>query len=189
MSGNIIFACLVAMTMLFFAKTVFGQHESRNSTRDRTSIFVQSNDVVGIDIQKTANRQWVEYIDATGKPRGTYGVVQEVEVQGVKARIHYAGFASAGEAHQAAEFHIKNVASIFKTGLWDGVQRQLIGDEIWSSRHAETLAVLVRAGKICVLISCHGGDTEKRERVAEMLAERIVQKAGKGARVPLPESP
>ncbi len=183
MRGNTIFACLVVSNMLLFAQTVPGQDEQDGS------ILMQSNDVADVAIHKTAHREWVKSIDAAGKPRGTHGVVQEVEVQGIKTRIHYAEFASNEEAHQAAEFHIKNVASIFKTGLWEGANRQLIGDETWSSRNAETLAILVRSGKICALVSCHGGDTEKRGSVAEMLAERIVHKAGKGARVPLPQSP
>jgi len=189
MRGNSIFAFLVAPGMLLFAQALHGQDESGTGTTTPTSILVNSNDVAGVVIHRIANREWVKSIDAAGKPLGTHGIVQEVEVQGIKARIQYGEFASNEDAHQAAEFHIKNVASLFQTGLWEGAKRQLIGDEVWSSRNAETLAILVRSGKICALVSCHGTDTDKLGRVAEMLAERIVHKAGKGARVPLSKSP
>ena len=185
MRGNSIFEILIALGMLLFAQTLHGQDEPGIGTTNPINILVNSNDVAGVAIHRTAIREWVTSINAAGKPLGMQGIVQEVEVQGIKARIQYAEFESDEDAHQAAEFHVENVASIFQRGLWEAARRQLIGDETWFSRNAETLAILFRSGKICALVSCHGTDTAKLGRVAEMLAERIVHKANKGARVPL----
>jgi hypothetical protein len=154
-----------------------------------TSILIQSNDVADTTIHRTANCKWVTSIDSAGRPHGTHCIIQEIEHNDIKVRIQYAEFSNDAEASKATDFHINNVASIFKKGLWEGAKRQRLGDETWFSHNAETCALLFRAGEICVLVSCYGKDRGELERVAELFAERIAYKASKDAREPLLKSP
>lgn len=151
-----------------------------------TNAVLQENDIPGIKVNKTSMRPWWKGKDAKGKPDETKGVEQYTTFQNVQVLILYAEFASTEEAHQAAEFHSKNMASIFQAGLWGGAGQKTIGDESWYSQDATTTALLIRSGRTCVLVSCHDGDAKKRSQVAEMIGRRIEDKVKSGGRVIVP---
>lgn len=170
---------LVPFAVLLFLNSENAIGEPDGGSIGLTNIVLQSNDIMELVITKTFKSEWTKALDAAKMPKGSPGIVQEVELQGVNARIHYGEFSSDEEAHQAAEYRVESVAGIFWPGLWERARFELIGDETWFGRDSDTLAVLFRAGSICIQISCHDGSSAERERVAEILAERNVNKLGK----------
>lgn len=170
---------------LCFLQTAYGQPDFREHMTSTNDILLRADEVSGVAIRRTVDRPWVTGIPPSAKPLSSHGVLQEVEVEGVKARIHYAEFDSEDDARQAAGFHINNMALIFRNGLWNGAKHKSIGDETWFARGPVSLAVLVRSGKTCFLISCREGDFEAQARIAEKLASRLTFKAKHGARVPV----
>ena len=162
------------------------QVASGESKRGEMNIVLQESEITGIKIDKTKMKPWWKGTDAKGKPDETKGVEQYTTFQSVQALILYAEFESAEEAHQAAEFYSKNMASIFQAGLWSGAGQKTIGDESWYAQDATATALLVRSGRTCVLISCHDGDAKKRNHVAEMIGKRIEGKVKLGGRVIVP---
>ena len=151
-----------------------------------TNAVLQESEISGIKISKTNMRPWWKGMDANGKSDETNGVEQNLTIQNVKAFILYAEFANSEEAHQAAEFHSKNMASIFQAGLWRSAEQKTIGDESWYTQDATTTALLIRSGRTCVLVSCHDGDVKNRSQVAEMIGKRIEGKIKSGGRVRVP---
>lgn len=184
MKMRIMFISLSISGMSCLLQATYAQPVSERDM-DKNSILLRTDELSGVVVQKTTERPWIIGIAPSGKPPSSHGVLQEVEAEGVKARIHYAEFDSDDAARQAADFHINNVAMIFQRGLWDGAKNESIGDESWYARGAANLAVLVRSGRTCILIGVHNGDFRVQARIAENLAERLVQKVKHGARVPV----
>lgn len=166
------------------AKDDFGEGKS-GQTNTVLQATLQDNEVVGIKIERTSIRPWWKGVGTNGKPEEARGLEQYATIQGVKARIHYTEFDSDEDAHRAAEFYSKNMASIFHPGLWNGSLNKSIGDESWYFSDVTT-GLLVRSGRTCILISCREGDVEKRKQIAELLAKQIEQKIKKGGRVIVP---
>lgn len=187
MKMRIMFICLFVSGISCLLQATNAQPDSGGNMA-KNSILLQTNEPSRVVVQKTAEWPWVTDIAPSGKPLSSHGILQEVETEGVKARIHYAEFDSDDAARQAANFHVGNMSLIFNSGLWDGAKHESIGDQTWYARGPATLAVLVRSGKTCILISCRDGDIDAQARIAEKLAERLVQKAKQGARVPVSES-
>ncbi len=150
------------------------------------NVVLQRNEVSGFAVRREMPRQWWKGRDSSGRPMEATGVVQEGDLAGTKVQIHYCEFADTGEAHKAAEFHARNMAAVFQRGLWSGAEHKVIGDETWFSRDGANLALLVRSGRTCVLVSCVGGDAEKQKRIAGTLGGRIVDKISSGSRVMVP---
>ena len=172
----------VIMRIVPFAALLFWNSENAigepsGGTIGLTNVLLQSNDIVLF--KKTFTSNWTKSLDAEKMPQGSPGIVQEIELHGVNASIHYGEFSSAEEARQATGYRVESVAGIFWPGLWECGRYELIGDETWFGRDTDTLAVLFRVGSICIQINCHDGSAYERERVAEILAERIVHKLGK----------
>jgi hypothetical protein len=185
MNRSIQFVILLAFGgVLCDLQATYAQPDSENGIMDKQNILLKKDELSGIVIHRTQERPWVTGIPPNGEPSSSHGVLQEVEIEGVKVRIRYAEFQSEVEARQAADFHIHNVASIFQKGFWDVAKRESIGDESWYTRSPAALAVLVRSGNVCFLISVREGDFEKQAHIAEILAERLTSKAKHGARVP-----
>jgi len=176
--------CIAVSGMLCWSQALYGQIDLEKDAANVDNILIQANEILGVAVRKTWDLDWVTGIDSSGKPRSSHGVIQEVEIQGVKARIHYAEFSTDDAARGAVDFHINNMASIFRRGLWNGAKRVLIGDETWFDRDPRTLAVLIRSGSICVLICCRDGDIDAQARIAEKLAEHLAKKVKEGAYVP-----
>jgi hypothetical protein len=150
-----------------------------------TNAVLQESDIPGLKIEKTSMRPWCKELDVKRMPVETKGVEQYVAIQGTKALMLYAEFVNTNEAHKAAEFYSKNMASIFLPGLWDGAQKAPIGDESWYFNDVTT-GLLIRSGRTCFLISCRDGDVEKRKLIAEAIAKRIEDKVKLGGRVIVP---
>lgn len=180
---------IVLSTILFIGQLTCQFAEATDALEGGTGMtnaILQESEILGIKIDKASVRPWWKGTDATGTPSETIGVEQNATFQGVRALILYAEFASAEEAHQAAEFYSKNMASIFHVGLWDGAGQKNIGDESWYSHDATTIALLIRSGQTCILVSCYDGDPEKRSQIAEMIGTRIDSKVKLGGRVIVP---
>lgn len=169
------------MYQIAHAEDDLGERKS-GQTNTILQATLQDNEVVGIKIERTGIRPWWKGVGTNGKPEEAIGLEQYAIIQGVKARIHYTEFDSDEDAHKAAEFYSKNMASIFYPGLWNGSLNKSVGDESWYFSDVTT-GLLVRSGQTCFLISCRDGDVEKRKQVAESLAKRIEEKVKKGGRV------
>lgn len=175
-------ACIWALVPAAYAQHILG-----NEMTDKNSILLRTNELSGVVVRNTNERPWITGLASSGKPPSSYGILQEVEAEGVKARIHYAEFDSYDAARRATEFYIDSISLIFVNGMWDGAKHESIGDQTWHALGPSTLAVLVRTGKTCILISCRDGDIVAQARIAEKLAERLVMKEQQGARVPVSE--
>ncbi len=154
-----------------------------------SSIVLQENEVNSLKIHKEMSRHWWKGRDSDGGSMESPGLVQEGEVNGVKVRVHYCELTSNDEAHEAAEFYAHNMAAIFKKGLWAEASQKDIGDESWFSYDVGNIALLIRSGRICALVSCRDAEAEKQKQVAELLAKQIVKKAALGGRVIIPSEP
>lgn len=163
------------------------QQISTVNETNQANVVLQTNDIRNTKVYRITRRDWVTAVSSQGKPIGQPGVLQEVEVQMVKVSINYCEFSSKEEAHNAAEFHIKDVASIFQMGMWTNATHKVIGDESWYTEDESAVALLIRSGRVCILLSCREGDREKRRSVAEMVAERIVTNVATGKRVIVPQ--
>ena len=164
------------------------QQISTGGDTNQANVVLQPNDIKNAKVDRIMRRNWITAVGSEGKPHGQAGVVQEIEVQEVMVRIHYCEFGSNEEAHNAAEFHIKDVASIFQTGMWSNATHKIIGDESWFTEDESVDALLIRSGRVCILLSCREGDREKRRSVAEMVGERIITNVADGKRVIVPQS-
>lgn len=172
------------MYQIAHAEDDLGERKS-GQTNTILQSTLQDNEVVGIKIERTGIRPWWKGVETNGKPEEAIGLEQYAIIQGVKARIHYAEFDSDEDAHRAAEFYSKNMASIFYPGLWNGSLNKSVGDESWYFSDVTT-GLLIRSGRTCFLISCRDGDLEKRKQVAELLAKQIEHKIKNGGRVIVP---
>lgn len=178
---------IVFLITLFISQLVYQSVYSQTNAVPKATL--RDGEIVGIKIERTSMRPWCKgTTDVKGKPQEIKGLEQHVVIQGVKVLIIYGDFNSNDEAHRAAEFYSKNMASVFHQGLWNGAQNKSIGDESWHSNDPTGTAILFRSGRTCVLVSCYGEDNrEKWNQVAELLAKQIEQKIQKGGRVIVPD--
>ena len=153
---------------------------------NEANVVLQPNDIKNTKIYRVKKLDWLTAVDIKGKSQPQAGVVQEMESQGVKIRIHYCEFGSKEEAHNAAMSHTKNVAAILHAGLWSNATHKTIGDKAWFTDSESAVGLLVRSGRVCVLLSCREGDLNQRRSAAEQVAEQIVTKVGSGKRVIVP---
>lgn len=151
------------------------------------NILLQDNEVHGLIIRKEIPQQWIKGLDSKGRKYEPLGVSQEAEIADIKVFISYGEFANDDEAHQAAEFHVRDVAAIFHKGMWSGAGQMAIGNESWFARDAGNNALLIRSGRVCVLLSCHGGADKKQKQLAELLTKRIADKVSSGGRLIVPK--
>jgi hypothetical protein len=126
----------------------------------------------GATLRREAARVWVAGRRPDGRPAGPTGTVQEVEWRGVAVRVQAAAFASPAAAREAALLHTQTVAAVFQSGAWPGAGGTSCGDETWWTRGPDNLAVLLRIGRVCVLVGCHGGDESVRAAAAREAAGR-----------------
>ena len=152
----------------------------------KTNAVLQDSDIPGMTAEKARARAWWIGTSTNGAPAEAKGCEQFTVLQGVRTSIQYAEFGSAEEAHQAAEFHSTNMAAIFHAGMWTNAIQTTVGDEVWHVLSPSTTALLMRSGRVCVLVSCHGADVEGRCHVAETIMKRIWAKVKLGAQVILP---
>ncbi|MDD5676704.1 MAG: hypothetical protein PHW60_01775 [Kiritimatiellae bacterium] len=178
---------LIILLIAFFASQLVCQ-SAYAQTNAALQATLLNGEITGIKIEKTNIRPWCKgTTNAKGKPEEIKGLEQFVVIQGTKVLILYSEFHSVDEAHRAAEFYSKSMASIFYPGLWDGAQNKSIGDESWYGNDPTGNAILFRSGRICVLVNCYGEDNRaKWSQVAELLAKQIEQKIKKGGRVIVP---
>jgi hypothetical protein len=182
---------VILWTVVLWVGTPAGQEAMAQNASgvidtNEANVVLQPNDIMNARIYRVKNLDWVTAVDSNGKRKPQAGVVQEMEAQGVKIRIHYCEFESKEEAHNAAESHTKNVAAMFHSGLWSNATHKTIGDEAWFTDNESVVGLLVRSGRVCVLLSCREGDMNQRRSAAEQVAEQIVTKVGSGKRVIVP---
>ena len=182
---------VILWTVVLWVGTLAGQEamaQKVSSVMDtnEASVVLQPNDIKNTRIYRVKKLDWVTAVDTNGRHKPQAGVVQEMEAQGARVRIHYCEFGSNEEAHNAAESHIENVASIFHAGLWSNATHKAIGDESWFAESESAVGLLVRSRRVCVLLSCREGDMNQRRSAAEQVAEQIVTKVGSGKRVIVP---
>ncbi len=186
---NMIISYCLTITIAVIGK--LDLHASTEGVQqEMNSVLVHTNDMAGLIVRKTENRQWItgdnlskRTIDVS-ETRRVHSVYQEIDIKDIKVRIDYAEFDSNDEASLAARFRIRNVASVFDSGLWKGAKHKQIGDEIWHAQDSLAISIILRLGKICVYINGREGNLDDRRRVVETLAERIANRARDGARVP-----
>ena len=181
----------ILWTVVLWVGTLAGQEamaQTVSSVMDtnEANVVLQPNDILNTRIYRVKKLDWVTAVDIKGKHKPQAGVVQEMEAQGVKVRIHDCEFGSKVEAHNAAESHTQNVTAVFHSGLWSNATHKTIGDEAWFTDNESAVGLLVRSGRVCVLLSCRGGDMNQRRSAAEQVAEQIVTKVGSGKRVIVP---
>jgi hypothetical protein len=90
--------------------------------------------------------------------------------------VGYARFPDSSKARQAAEYYPKNVASVFRKGLWKGWEKRTIGDSCWVVVASTRATLMVQKGTLCLLIGCRIGHVEEAQRLAFSLAEKILAK-------------
>lgn len=151
-----------------------------------SNVILRSQEIPGLQVHKTMPGEWITSFDQSGKPPGQPGVLQQLEVQQVKARMHLAEFNTENEARLAAAHYITNMASVFSPGIWQNATNQSIGDESWYGHDTGNTTILMRTGITLALVSCHTGTREQQEGVAIMLAVRIAAKIRAGKRVIVP---
>ena len=183
---NVILGTVVLWAGTLAGQEAMAQNVSIVTDTNEANVVLQPNDIKNTKIYRVKKLDWLTAVDIKGKPQPQAGVVQEMESQEVKIRIHYCEFGSKEEAHNAAVSHTKNVAAILHAGLWSNATHKTIGDEVWFTDSESAVGLLVRSGRVCVLLSCHEGDLNQRRSAAEQVAEQIVTKVGSGKRVIVP---
>jgi len=159
-----------------------------NQESGDANVILGSQELPELHVHKTMLRDWITNVDQLGKPHGRPGVIQEVEIRGIKARVQFAEFSSENEARLAAAFYITNVASVFNSGIWGTATNKFIVDESWYSLDSGNTAILMRSRETLFLVSCRTGTREQQADASVKLAVRITDKIKTGKRVILPQA-
>jgi hypothetical protein len=146
-----------------------------------------SHDIAALRVHRTAARDWLTGVEQSGRPVGRPGVLQELELKGVKARVHLAEFGSEDDARAEAASYVTNMAAVFYPGVIEGTTNKLVVDQSWYSRNSNNTALLIRTGKTLALVSCRNGTSDEQKETVVVLAARIADKVRSGKRVIVPK--
>jgi len=154
-----------------------GKKPKKFTLPELQGVVLDEKEVPGLRfVQQNASHWWKgEAPDGEGLSQPS--VIQEFrDRQDRLVVVKYARFPGSGEARRAADFHSKNMASVFRKGLWKGWEKKTIGDECWVVVASTGASLLVQEGTLCLRIGCHIDDAEEAQRLAFSLAEKILAK-------------
>jgi hypothetical protein len=163
-------------------------HNQLDREMEDMAVNLCSQDIAELHVHRTSARLWVTGVDQFGKPQGQLGVLQELEMHGIKGRVHLAEFRSEDDARAAAASYVTNMAAVFHPGAFRNATNKLVVDQSWYSRDGGNTVLLVRTGKTLALVSCRGGTDDQQGETSVTLAAHIADKVRSGKRVIFPQS-
>ena len=144
-------------------------------------------DIDGLKITESRPEGWGYDLDKNNNILRNPGLYQEAMLGKIRFWIKYTEFQSVKQAEQAIDFYVHDVASIFVKGIWHDTSLQNIDAQTWYNEEGSSCGLLVLVNTTCFLISYHDRNVEKRKKVCEQIALKIIEKIKQGEHVIMPE--